>query len=254
MITYYEKNGENTMELSKRLQTVADAVIPGHRIADVGTDHGYIPIYLVKNGLCPNAYAMDINEGPLARAKEHIEKEGLSGKIETRRSDGLKELRPEEVDTIIIAGMGGELICRILQQSVHFLTQGKELILQPQSEWFKVRHYLHKHGYHIKQEWFLKEDGKYYVIMKAVPVQDKRMEKYPSAFMYAYGKCLLDEKNPVLIEYLKNELEKKQRILRHMDIQEKENMSETEEENVKKRQERYKQLEKEISEIKEYIF
>lgn len=242
------------MELSKRLQTVADAVVPGHRIADIGTDHGYVPIYLVKHGLCPKACAMDINEGPLERAREHIEKEGLSGKIETRRSDGLAKLRPEEVDTVIIAGMGGELICRILRQSPQFLEQGKEFILQPQSEWFKVRHYLHKQGYRITQEWFLKEEDKYYVIMKAVPTQDKRAEKYPSEFMYAYGKCLLDERNPVLAEYLKNELEKKQRIVCQMDIQEKENMSETEQENMKKRQERYGQLEKEIREIKEYIF
>ena len=105
------------MELSKRLQTVAAAVTPGHRIADVGTDHGYVPIYLVKNGLCPSACAMDVNKGPLARAAEHIGQEGLSDKIATRLSDGLAGLAPDETDTVVIAGMGGELILRIVPDS-----------------------------------------------------------------------------------------------------------------------------------------
>ena len=148
------------MELSKRLQTVAAAVTPGHRIADVGTDHGYVPIYLVKNGLCPSACAMDVNKGPLARAAEHIGQEGLSDKIATRLSDGLAGLSPDETDTVVIAGMGGELICRILKNAPEFLEAGMEFILQPQSEWFKVRHLLHDAGYHIAGEWFLKEDRK----------------------------------------------------------------------------------------------
>ena len=166
------------MELSKRLQTVAAAVTPGHRIADVGTDHGYVPIYLVKNGLCPSACAMDVNKGPLARAAEHIGQEGLSDKIATRLSDGLAGLSPDETDTVVIAGMGGELICRILKNAPEFLKAGMEFILQPQSEWFKVRHLLHDAGYHIAGEWFLKEDGKYYVVIKALPAPAGQQESY----------------------------------------------------------------------------
>ena len=108
------------MELSKRLKTVAAAVTPGHRVADVGTDHGYIPIYLVERGLCPAACAMDVNRGPLARAEEHIRQEGLSDRIGVRLSDGLEKLSPEETDTVVISGMGGELICRILREGVRF--------------------------------------------------------------------------------------------------------------------------------------
>ena len=164
------------MELSKRLQTVANAVTPGSRVADVGTDHGYVPIYLVERGLCPGAIAMDVNEGPLARAEEHIRAEGLSDRIQTRKSDGLAALAPEETDAVVIAGMGGALMCRILQDAIAFLEAGRELILQPQSEWFKVRRLLSASGYRITQEWFLEEEGKYYVVIKAGPAPGKDQE------------------------------------------------------------------------------
>lgn len=170
------------MELSKRLQTVANAVTPGSRVADVGTDHGYVPIYLVERGLCPGAIAMDVNEGPLARAEEHIRAEGLSDRIQTRKSDGLAALAPEETDAVVIAGMGGALMCRILQDATAFLEAGRELILQPQSEWFKVRRLLSASGYRITQEWFLEEEGKYYVVIKAGPARGLtgRAERGPS--------------------------------------------------------------------------
>lgn len=249
------------MELSKRLQTVAMAVTPGNRVADVGTDHGYIPIYLMKKGICPKAYAMDVNKGPLARAAQHIEQEMLSDRIETRLGDGLSQLSPKEADTIIIAGMGGELICRILKEASSFLSAGREFILQPQSEWFKVRHLLHNFGYHIEKEWFLKEEGKYYVVIKALPISDGKKEQYPEEFQYKYGACLLQERNPVLLEYLKKEKNKKQQILEHMVISVEEKtielpkISKKDSQNSqnKKRQLRQKQLEKEIQEIKEYL-
>lgn len=240
------------MELSKRLQTVAMAVTPGNRIADVGTDHGYIPIYLVKKGVCPKAYAMDVNKGPLARAAEHIKQEMLSDRIETRLSDGLLKLSPEEADTIIIAGMGGELICRILREASQFLSAGRELILQPQSEWFKVRSLLHDYGYHIEKEWFLKEDGKYYVVIKALPAADGQPEHYPDAFSYTYGACLLRERNPVLLTYLQKEMDKKKTILEQM-TGIKNQSQKNPEQNAAKREQRQKQLEQEIREIRNYL-
>lgn len=240
------------MELSKRLQTVAMAVTPGKRIADVGTDHGYIPIYLVKKGVCPKAYAMDVNKGPLARAEEHIKQEMLSDRIETRLSDGLLQLSPEETDTIIIAGMGGELICRILREASQFLSAGREFILQPQSEWFKVRHLLHDYGYHIEKEWFLKEDGKYYVVIKSFPVPGERLEHYLDEFSYTYGACLLRERNPVLLEYLRKEMEKKKTILKQMTGNKRQSRKNPEQ-NAAKREQRQKQLEQEIMEIRGYL-
>ena len=106
------------MELSIRLKTVAEAVTKGNRVADVGTDHGYVPIYLVKNNLSPAGIAMDVNKGPLEKAQEHIREEKIGGKIATRLGNGLAPLEPGETDTVIIAGMGGDLICKILKARI----------------------------------------------------------------------------------------------------------------------------------------
>lgn len=202
------------MNLSRRLQIVAQAVTPGHRVTDVGTDHGYVPIYLIKNQCCEKAIAMDVNKGPLERAREHIKSEGLTDQIETRLSDGLAMLSPEETDSVVIAGMGGDLICRILGRAPEFFEAKTEFILQPQSEWFKVRHLLHHNGYHIQNEWFVKEDGKYYVVMKAKAAEDEMFSclNYPEETDYMYGRLLIEEKNPVLLEYLNKERDKKKKI------------------------------------------
>ena len=102
------------MELSKRLYAVAGLVTEGASVADIGTDHGYVPIYLVINNIASKVIAMDINRGPLERARMHIIGHGLKGKIETRLSDGLKEIEPFEVEGMIAAGMGGGLVIKIL--------------------------------------------------------------------------------------------------------------------------------------------
>ncbi len=200
------------MELSHRLSVIAEAVSPGNRVADIGTDHGYVPIYLVKKGICPSAIAADINQGPIDRARVNIEREHLSDRIVTRLSDGLSSLEPEECDTVVIAGMGGELICRILTEGSRFLKAGCELVLSPQSELFKVRHMLHKNNYRIAAEHFLKEDGKYYTVMRCVPGE----ESYETETEYEYGKLLIEEKNPTFLEYLEKQLIKTDHILQKM--------------------------------------
>ena len=126
-------------ELSKRLEAVAGMVTAGMRLADIGTDHGYLPIHLVKRGMIPSAIAMDVNKGPLMRAQEHIRAEGLEDKIITRLSDGLKNLKKNEADIMIAAGMGGGLVIRILSEGDGEIKGIKEYILQPQSEIKKVR-------------------------------------------------------------------------------------------------------------------
>ena len=156
-------------ELSKRLQAVADLVTPGMRLADVGTDHAYIPIYLTQNGLVPSAIAMDINKGPLERADTHILEHGLDGKIVTRLSDGLVNLKMEEADTMIAAGMGGGLVIHILEEGKQIVSTLKGCILQPQSEIQKVREYLVEHGFRFEAEDMVEEDGKYYPMMRVVP-------------------------------------------------------------------------------------
>lgn len=156
------------MQISRRLQAVSGMVTSGFRLADVGTDHGYIPIELVRSGRVPHAVAMDINRGPLLRAQENIRRYGLEGQIETRLSDGLHALAPGEADSVVIAGMGGLLVVRILQEGSAALEGVRELILQPQSELRSVRLYLEEAGYEIADEDLVCEDGKFYPMMRAV--------------------------------------------------------------------------------------
>ena len=173
---------------------------PGNRLADVGTDHGYIPIALCLEGVIPSALAMDVNPGPLERAKEHIQQFDLETDIHTRLSDGVQALCPGEADSVLIAGMGGALTVKILEAGEKVLASVKELILQPQSEIDKVRSYLLTHGYVIAGEKMVYEDGKYYPAMRAVHGEMPLWQEVE----LQYGKYLLEEKHPVLEEYLKD--------------------------------------------------
>lgn len=209
------------MQLSKRLAAVADMVTPGLVLADIGTDHAYIPIYLVEQQIIPRAIAADANRGPLARASAHIREHALEEKIETRLSDGLAAFSPEEAQSIVIAGMGGALTIRILEngwkngavftperqepdgheyreadgqgrraqdgqerQEPDEQARGTqmELILQPQSEIVLVRSWLEQNGWAIVREDMVFEDGKYYPMMKA-----KRCPAY-SMFLQPEGR------------------------------------------------------------------
>ncbi|HIX69010.1 MAG TPA: class I SAM-dependent methyltransferase [Candidatus Anaerostipes excrementavium] len=196
------------MELSKRLQTIASYVTEGFRAADVGTDHGYIPIYLVQHKRCPHAFAMDINEGPLQRAKQHIAEMNLESRIDCILSDGLDGLPQKDVDSVILAGMGGDLIVQILERGKDKLSGVKELILSPQSHPERVRLWLHQNGFRILQEKMLIEDGKYYVICRAV----HGTESYEKACFYDFGRFLIMEQDPTLLEYLNLEYQKYEKI------------------------------------------
>lgn len=198
------------------MEAIAAMVTPGNVLCDVGTDHGYIPIRLVQAGVVPRAIAMDLREGPLARAKEHIEQEALSEHVETRLSDGVAALMPGEAESIVIAGMGGELEMHILTAGETVCKAAKELILQPQSELGEVRAFLREHGYVILAEDMVFEDGKYYPMMR-VGIWDRTAEEKAKAeaetevedpvakeqkLADLYGPFLLSQKHPVLQQYL----------------------------------------------------
>lgn len=242
------------MELSRRLQAVAAMVTAGYTLADIGTDHAYIPIYLVEHQIVPRAMAMDINEGPLDRARAHVEEHGLTGQIALRLSDGMKELRPGEAQSAVIAGMGGTLMIRILQDSKEMVESLRECILQPQSEIAKVRAFLLQEGFLFIQEDMVEEDGKFYPMMKVVPrTAARQMEDGSRAedgflsegtarragngslLMEAaceqtreqkvdfwdeielqYGKLLLERRHPVLRAFLEKEIAVKKQILRNL--------------------------------------
>lgn len=146
--------------------TAASLVSEGMILADVGTDHGYVPIYLIEQKKIPSAIAMDINEGPLERAREHITLYGLNAYIQTRLSDGVAALKPGEADAVLIAGMGGGLVMHILKDGEEVCRAAKELILQPQSELERVRAFLREEGYEILAEDMVLEDDKFYPMMK----------------------------------------------------------------------------------------
>lgn len=189
------------LQLSKRLLTVASMVTEKSRLADVGTDHGYIPIFLCGQGKIPSAIAMDIRKGPLARAEENIRFYGLSDRIETRLSDGVEKLQPGEADSVVIAGMGGSLVQKILEEGKQRLCSVRELILQPQSDICQVRRYLQENGWRITSEKMVCEEGKYYPMMHVV---HGYMEPL-SDIEWKYGQFLLKEKNPVLLAFLQKE-------------------------------------------------
>ena len=189
------------MKLSERLNTVVSFVKPGSRVADVGTDHGYVPIELARRGIIRHGLAMDVRKGPLERAKEHIRQYGLEDVIETRLSDGICQMQDGEADTVIVAGMGGELVIHILEEGQRFWDQIDHWILSPQSELDKVRDYLAGHGFAMERETMLKEEGKYYVVMDVVRGQMEPLKPWESL----YGPLLLKEKHPVLAEFLAKE-------------------------------------------------
>ena len=199
--------------LSARMQAVADMVTKGSRACDVGCDHGYVPIYLVRQKISPAVLAMDINEGPLLKAREHVARAGLEEYITLRLSDGLWGYRPGEAETLICAGMGGRLIQKILTRQPHKTAEFKELILQPQSEVHLFRRFLRNMGYSIEREDMILEDGKFYPVIKAVPgiPSGRKAEEGDIPAVCAvedyFGPELLEAKHPVLKLYLQKEWE-----------------------------------------------
>lgn len=235
------------MELSKRLFMTASMVERGSIVADVGCDHGYTAIYLVQNGICPRVLAMDVNEGPLARAREHIREAGLSAYIETRLSDGLSAMqwveeetgpdggadhgRRPEADTLLMAGIGGRLAARILEDAAQKLFRMRTVIVQPQSELWLVRRTLNRLGYRIAAEDMVKEDGKFYtaILARNAHMNDSGEADYAASYDVdapemprglflseevwreageRYGYPLIVSRHPVLLEYLEDSVRK----------------------------------------------
>lgn len=158
----------NIINISERLKCVASLVNKGARVADIGTDHAYLPIYLVQNGISNKVYACDVRKEPLRRAKLHIDEYGLSDKITTQLCDGLKGINKGDVDTVTICGMGGKLMKNIIKAGIDKLGDNTQLVLSAQSELRDFRKYLLETGIDIKSEHMLLEDGKYYFIFDCV--------------------------------------------------------------------------------------
>lgn len=154
------------LELTPRLQLLADWVPPGARLADVGTDHAYLPVWLRLHGRVVSAIACDLREGPLARARETGRTWGADG-IDYRLGNGLAVVSPEEADTIVIAGMGGENIAAILARASWTAGGRYTLLLQPQARAETLRAFLAENGYAIRREALVEDRGVLYPVMEA---------------------------------------------------------------------------------------
>lgn len=190
------------LKLSKRLFTVARQVDNCRTLADIGCDHGYLPIYLYKNNIIEKAFCCDKSRGSLEKAAANILIYGLEENIMTVLGDGLQNIGDDALDAIVIAGMGGLLINRILEAEPKKVSLAGQLILQPQLHIDKVRRFIHTIGFKISNEEMIFEDGKYYTIIKCEKGAD---EKYSEA-EYLTGKILINKKCAVLKEFLLNEI------------------------------------------------
>jgi tRNA (adenine22-N1)-methyltransferase len=196
-------------QISKRLETIASCVPAGSTVADIGTDHAYMPIYLIQNSIASHVIAMDVNKGPLKKAETNVEEAGVRQSIDLRLSDGLAGLKHGEADVITISGMGGKLIEKILTDGQDVIMDGQQFVLSPQSEIMHFRKFLEKRGFCTDNEKMVEEDGKYYVIICCHYDAEYEIRRYAQLL---YGEKLIEQKDPVLLKMLAKELESYRKV------------------------------------------
>ena len=204
------------MMLSGRMEAIVSLVKKTPSLADIGCDHGYVSIALVERGIADRVLAMDVRRGPLRRAKENVAARRLEDRIEIRLSDGLEKLLPGEVQTIVIAGMGGETMLSILCAHPEILASCSQLVLQPQSEIAKVREAVFSLGFAIDAEEMTEEDGKHYMMFSCVPCRtlpEEQAKPWEDPVEYRYGRYLLECRHPVLKAFLEKAYRKFAEIL-----------------------------------------
>ena len=199
--------------LGSRLKTVADFVPQKSIIADIGTDHGYLPIELIKSGKCTKAIAGDVNEGPYLTAKRSVRNASLLTKIDVRLGSGLSILQENEVDIAIFCGMGGNLIRQLLLDASSIVNSLKGLILQPQQGYSALRRYLYEINWHISDEAIAKEDGRIYQIIYAIPGK----KPMPTELELEIGPILNSKRPPLFNEMITEFITKAKRSLYGME-------------------------------------
>ncbi|MCF6461060.1 tRNA (adenine(22)-N(1))-methyltransferase [Clostridium sp. Cult3] len=226
------------MKLSDRLQKIADFVPRNTIVGDIGTDHGYIPIYLRENGISKIVIATDISQSSLNKIIESVNEVDHIDHIDIRLGDGLEPIKPFEIDTVVMAGMGGLLICDILDKDKEKRDSITHFILQPNVASKELRKYLYDNNFEIIDEVLAKEEDRFYEIIYA-----KKGKAYVTEdIYYEIGEKLIINRDPLLEEFIKNRIGTIEQILRELEGK-----------NTDKAQERYQQLSKKIIELEEVL-
>lgn len=222
----------NTDKLSKRLETAVNFII-GDSVADIGSDHAYLPCYCVKKGIVSRAIAGEVVEGPFQSAKRQVASEGLTEEIDVRKGSGLSVVNPGEVKSVTICGMGGALIADILEADKDIAQTMERLILQPNISAISIREWLVAHSWKLVDEAILEEDGKIYEVLVAEKTNEK--VEYSDLEMLV-GPFLLKEKNAAFTKKWQGEVRNWKRILNHLEN------SQPTEDNLNKKQQLMAQI------------
>ena len=156
------------MGISKRLKYIAQLVSPGNVVADIGTDHGFLPVFLLRQGVVTRSIAVDSSAGSIEKVKEISKRYGLEECLDIRQCDGLSGITPGEVHSIVIAGMGGILMTRILRDGINVVLDAKELILSPHRDADLVRQFIKENGFEITVDTVIEDKGKNYTVIKGI--------------------------------------------------------------------------------------
>lgn len=188
------------MKLTDRLLKIASLVTKGKKIADIGTDHGYIPVHLLNEGYIDFAILADVNKGPLENARKEVRHNNLSDKVDLRLGSGIEVLKKGEVDEVIIAGMGGILISELLEANIEVAQSTEKFILQPMQAQKELRKYLLNNGYEILDEVLVREDFRIYEII--VAKYTGKNTNVEDEIFYEVGNKLIENKDELLNEFI----------------------------------------------------
>lgn len=203
------KEQKTIIKLSPRLQAVAELVKPGLKLADIGTDHAYLPIYLIQQGKSPLAVAIDIHRGPYESALKQVALQGLEDKITVILGNGLEPLQPGQVDVVVLAGMGSATMIEILEAKPELVLKLQQLVLQPMVGVGQMRKWLVENGWAINNEILVKDDGFIYTVLSALPGQ----QSISDWLTLELGPILLKEKPPLLKDYISKMLSDYENVL-----------------------------------------
>lgn len=188
------------MKLTDRLLKIASLVTKGKKIADIGTDHGYIPVHLLNEGYIDFAILADVNKGPLENARKEVRHNNLIDKVDLRLGSGIEVLKKGEVDEVIIAGMGGILISELLEANIEVAQSTEKFILQPMQAQKELRKYLLNNGYEILDEVLVREDFRIYEII--VAKYTGKNTNVEDEIFYEVGNKLIENKDELLNEFI----------------------------------------------------